>query len=113
VKIAAVATAMVGAAAAISLFSLPWTVQFLVRDIPALTAATVTQPSTVVGLEGVALATIRPVETVIPLPEGELPPLLVDAVLAMEDNRFYRHRGVDPVGLVRAMRVAPPSPSNW
>lgn len=102
-KIAAVATATVGAAAAISLFSLPWTVQFLVRDIPALTAATVTQPSTVVGLDGVPLATIRPVETVIPLPEGELPPLLVDAVLAMEDKRFYRHRGVDPVGLVRAM----------
>jgi penicillin-binding protein 1A len=31
-----------------------------------------------------------------------LPPYLVQAVLATEDRRFYRHFGVDPLGLVRA-----------
>jgi penicillin-binding protein 1A len=31
-----------------------------------------------------------------------LPPHLVNAVLAIEDRRFYSHFGVDPVGLVRA-----------
>ena len=51
-----------------------------------------------------------------------LPPYLVQAVLATEDRRFYRHFGVDPLGLVRApferhgrhrgRRAARPSPSS-
>ena len=36
-----------------------------------------------------------------------LPPLLVKAVLATEDRRFYTHFGVDPLGLARALWV------NW
>jgi penicillin-binding protein 1A len=31
-----------------------------------------------------------------------LPPHLVEAVLATEDRRFYRHPGIDPLGLLRA-----------
>ncbi len=31
-----------------------------------------------------------------------LPPLLVQAVLLTEDRRFYRHHGVDPLGILRA-----------
>ena len=34
---------------------------------------------------------------------AEVPPLLVRAVLAIEDERFYRHRGIDPIGVLRAM----------
>src|SRR5262245_45629442 len=33
----------------------------------------------------------------------ELPPYLPGAFLAIEDHRFYSHRGVDPIGLARAM----------
>jgi penicillin-binding protein 1A len=36
------------------------------------------------------------------MPLSELPPYLVQAVLATEDRRFYAHFGVDPLGLVRA-----------
>jgi penicillin-binding protein 1A len=35
----------------------------------------------------------------------ELPPHLIYAVIATEDRRFYEHRGVDPVGLARAIYV--------
>ncbi len=35
----------------------------------------------------------------------ELPPHLIDAVLATEDRRFYSHGGIDPRGLARAMVV--------
>jgi penicillin-binding protein 1A len=52
------------------------------------------------------------------LPEG-----LVEAVLAVEDRRFYSHFGVDVLGSGRALlaniradawcRAAPPSPSSW
>ncbi|WP_431855689.1 transglycosylase domain-containing protein [Azospirillum sp.] len=37
----------------------------------------------------------------------ELPPHLVNAVLAIEDRRFYYHFGIDPIGLARAVYV------NW
>jgi len=33
----------------------------------------------------------------------DLPPYLVDAVLAVEDRRFYSHPGIDVIGLSRAM----------
>lgn len=35
----------------------------------------------------------------------DLPPHLVQAVLAIEDRRFYDHPGLDPLGLARAMFV--------
>ncbi|PIW28704.1 MAG: penicillin-binding protein [Rhodospirillales bacterium CG15_BIG_FIL_POST_REV_8_21_14_020_66_15] len=33
----------------------------------------------------------------------DLPPHLIQAVLATEDRRFYSHFGIDPIGLARAM----------
>ena len=38
----------------------------------------------------------------IPLALDQMPPLLIDAVLATEDDRFYHHTGVDFPGLARA-----------
>jgi len=37
-----------------------------------------------------------------PVKLSEVPPLLIDALLSMEDRRFYSHWGVDPVGVARA-----------
>ena len=34
-----------------------------------------------------------------------MPPLLVKSILAVEDERFYSHHGIDPIGIVRAMWV--------
>lgn len=36
---------------------------------------------------------------------NEVPPLLIKAVLAIEDERFYSHHGIDPIGLLRASWV--------
>lgn len=38
----------------------------------------------------------------IPLTREEIPPQLIDALLAAEDQRFFLHPGFDPVGSVRA-----------
>jgi len=38
----------------------------------------------------------------IPLLANKIPPLLIKAVLAAEDDRFYEHQGVDMKGLLRA-----------
>ncbi len=34
---------------------------------------------------------------------SQVPPILVEAVIAAEDRRFYEHSGVDPIGIVRAV----------
>lgn len=34
---------------------------------------------------------------------AQVPPLLVRAILSIEDERFYRHRGIDPIGVLRAI----------
>jgi penicillin-binding protein 1A len=41
------------------------------------------------------------------VPYNEIPPLLIKAVLATEDRRFFYHFGLDPVGLARAAKA------NW
>ena len=41
----------------------------------------------------------------IPLKLQEMPPLLVQAFLAVEDTRFYEHPGIDIIGIFRAMTV--------
>lgn len=38
----------------------------------------------------------------IPVDFNQVPPLLVNAILATEDQRYYEHPGVDPLGLLRA-----------
>jgi penicillin-binding protein 1A len=38
-------------------------------------------------------------------PVSELPEHLIEAVLATEDRRFYKHFGLDPLGIARAMII--------
>nr|WP_237410283.1 PBP1A family penicillin-binding protein [Gilliamella sp. Pas-s95] len=40
-----------------------------------------------------------------PLKYNEIPPMVVNAVIATEDARFYEHFGIDPIGIVRAMYI--------
>jgi penicillin-binding protein 1A len=61
------------------------------------------QPSiTYVDIKGRQIA-VRGAAYAPPVHVDELPPYLVDAVLSIEDRRFYHHFGVDPIGLMRAM----------
>ena len=40
-----------------------------------------------------------------PLKYNEIPPVVVNAVIATEDARFHEHFGIDPVGIIRAMYI--------
>ena len=40
-----------------------------------------------------------------PIDADTLPSHVINALLAIEDRRFYQHRGVDPVGIFRAFFV--------
>jgi 1A family penicillin-binding protein len=39
------------------------------------------------------------------IPGSGMPRNLRNAIVAIEDERFYRHRGIDPIALVRALKV--------
>lgn len=39
------------------------------------------------------------------VPLAQIPPRMVQAVLAIEDRRFYDHPGVDPLGILRALWI--------
>jgi penicillin-binding protein 1A len=39
------------------------------------------------------------------LPYSEIPPIMRDAMVAVEDRRFRSHPGVDPIGFARAVKV--------
>ncbi|QIZ78503.1 penicillin-binding protein 1A [Ferrimonas lipolytica] len=41
----------------------------------------------------------------IPVRYDEVPQTLIDAILATEDARFFEHKGIDPIGIVRAAFV--------
>ncbi|MES2606791.1 MAG: penicillin-binding protein 1B [Pseudomonadota bacterium] len=58
-----------------------------------------------VRLEPVEIEQINPVtgEDRLPVSLAEVPPALVDAIIAIEDQRFYSHHGIDPKGIARAM----------
>ncbi len=42
-------------------------------------------------------------ENRIEIPVTEMPDYLLDAIVAIEDDRFYKHRGIDVIGIGRAM----------
>ncbi len=52
---------------------------------------------------GGEIANYRRFETSVPVAPGDIPPVLVDAVLATEDQRFYSHKGLDSRGIFRAL----------
>jgi len=61
--------------------------------------------STVLAADGSMLTSLHAEQDRRPVRLGELPPVLVDAVLAAEDRRFYDHSGVDARGIARAAGV--------
>ncbi|MFN2626243.1 MAG: transglycosylase domain-containing protein [Mycobacteriales bacterium] len=58
--------------------------------------------TTVVAADGSFLTTLHAEEDRRPLPLAQIPKVVVRAVLAAEDRRFYEHHGVDARGVARA-----------
>jgi penicillin-binding protein 1A len=56
----------------------------------------------VLAADGTRLGWISADELVRPVSGDKLPKLLKDATVAIEDERFYRHQGVDYEGIIRA-----------
>src|ERR1700680_3489998 len=67
---------------------------------PSLLTLYVSTPSTS-DIQARVLASTR-AHGVVLLGKGDEPPLLAQAVVATEDERFYAHHGMDTIGLGRA-----------
>jgi penicillin-binding protein 1A len=58
--------------------------------------------SVVYARDGESLGVIQANELRKPIPSYQIPQVLKEATVAIEDARFYKHKGVDYVGIVRA-----------
>lgn len=77
---------------------------FLGRRVNTLRGDPATGDLALARLEPVEIAQINPDtgEDRLPLALSDVPADLVNAVIAVEDHRFYNHFGVDPIGIARA-----------
>jgi penicillin-binding protein 1A len=76
------------------------------QDIPSLETRQQyarAQNSVVYDVNGERVATLTNNQGRILLTSGEISPILKEAVVAIEDTRFYAHRGIDFQGMARAL----------
>jgi penicillin-binding protein 1B len=80
-------------------------VDFTGRGISALRGEPAVGPLSLARLEPVEIAQINPEtgEDRLPVALKDVPQDLIEAVIAVEDQRFYSHYGVDPIGIARAL----------
>src|SRR3989338_7453690 len=67
-------------------------------DVSALRDSDLQVPLKVYTQDGSLLAEFGQMQRV-PLPYDKIPPLLIDAVVATEDQRYFEHHGIDVPGL--------------
>jgi len=63
----------------------------------------IAQRSVVLAKDGSTIATLAGPENRFDVPLKRVPIVAQNAVIAIEDSKFYEHHGVDPAGLVRAL----------
>lgn len=83
------------------------TVQSWLKDLPdykAPGAFDVAQATKIYSADGVLLARLYLEDRTV-VPASEIATDLADAIVSIEDERFYEHPGVDPEGLMRAAVV--------
>lgn len=68
----------------------------LPKDVPPA------QTTFLLDVHGKRLASLDSGQTRAAVPLAKMPKVLVDAVLSSEDRNFYKHGGIDPIGIVRA-----------
>lgn len=97
-----------GALAALGLLFVGMAVLFAARSLPTFYQLKATQNAQTIivrARDGTEIVEIGP-QYGKWIPSSDIPQVMKDAMIAVEDRRFYSHPGVDPIGLGRAVWVA-------
>jgi len=97
-----------GALALLGAIALGTAVYFASRNLPSFTElknSQVGQTIVVRARDGSEIVSLGPSYGQW-LPSDEIPRVMKDAMVSVEDRRFYSHVGVDPLGLLRALWVS-------
>jgi penicillin-binding protein 1A len=73
-------------------------------DVSTLNDAHLQVPMKIYSADGLLMGEYG-IKKRIPVPFNQIPPLLIEAVLAAEDSRFYDHSGVDMIAIIRASKA--------
>ncbi|NMO94682.1 penicillin-binding protein 1A [Paenibacillus lemnae] len=83
----------------------------IVKDEPVRSRAQIEQQMGINAITGFAyfgdgspIGQLRTEEDRRPVKHEEIPQIIIDAVVSIEDNRFFTHEGVDMVGTTRAVK---------
>ncbi len=79
-------------------------IEFQLPDIDALSTIQLQVPLQILSKDG-KLITEYGEKRRIPIPYDKIPPQLIQAVLATEDQRYFQHPGIDIPGLARASLI--------
>src|SRR5437016_4059149 len=75
---------------------------YLLTRLPLPSERRQAQTSFLTDATGAPLAALQTSEDRVPVKLEQVPPVVVDAVVATEDRTFFKHGGVDPIGILRA-----------
>ena len=77
-------------------------VAYLIARVPLPPDVVPSQTTLLTDATGARIAELHGTENRVPVRLAKVPKSLQDAVLAAEDRHFFRHSGVDPIGVIRA-----------
>lgn len=80
-----------------------WSFSAKLPDISKIQEYTPSETSEIYDVNGKLLAKLHDEENRTIVPLSEIPSNVQNAVIAMEDERFYQHMGIDPKAIVRAV----------
>ena len=75
---------------------------FLLTRVPLPDEQRLAQTTILTDIHGQPLASLEGGVNRVPVSIDHVPQVVIDAVVATEDRNFFRHGGVDPVGVLRA-----------
>ena len=75
----------------------------LPANLPEPKSSVPSQGSHIYDINGNEIAVLRKFDTNIPIQQSDLPLVMKQALVASEDKNFYKHKGIDPKGIARAL----------
>jgi len=80
-----------------------WIFLPLPANLPTPKATLSSQGTHIYDVDGNEVALLRKFDQNIPVQRSDIPEVMKQAIISSEDHNFYKHRGVDPRGALRAL----------